>query len=489
LLGYGGSQSIDGPAGYSPSAQALMRDIGIDTQRFYDYYDQGFDARHGLRRGILFQTPRFAATRLTGHAQHAADAAERARWLAAYPVTEDARRSLARLYTGELSDSAEVRAALADPTGTPVEQFLRAAFAMPDDALQVLRDTTLTFWGFGLDGLSLQEVLDGQTLGPALNQAARARGAAARSGAERVEPYIFHFPDGNAGIARLLVRALIPEAVPGATMEDAVLAAANYQRLDRPENPVRIRLHSTAVEARNVGGGVEVVYLRGAVVERVRARHAILACYNNIIPHMCPELGAAQRQALGYPQKIPLVVMNLALRNWCAIAASGFNHVYAPGGFLVRMGLDFPVSMGGYRFSADPDQPVVLDCWHAGVDADTSLHVFERLRRGRHAMLARPFAAYEAEARLQLDAAFGRHGFDPDRDLAGITVNRWPHGYAWEYTDLWDDPAWSRDAGPHVVGRQRIGRISIANSDSAAYAYVDGAIDAAHRAVREQLAL
>jgi spermidine dehydrogenase len=265
-----------------------------------------------------------------------------------------------------------------------------------------------------------------------------------------------------------------------------VLARARYDRLDRPENNVRIRLNSTAVDVRNADGGVDVVYVRGAAVERVRARHAILACYNNIIPHLCPEVGVVQRQALAYPEKIPLVVMNIVLRNWRAIAASGFGKVYAPGGFLVRLGLDFPVSMGGYAFSADPDQPVVLDCWHAGVDRDTDLHVFERLRRGRHAMLGRPFEAYETEARAQLAAAWGSHGFDPERDIAAITVNRWPHGYAWEYTDLWDDPAFSRSAGPHVVGRAQIGRISIANSDSEAFAYVNGAIDAAYRAVREQ---
>jgi spermidine dehydrogenase len=486
LLGYGGSQSIDSPGTYSRVAGALLREIGVATERFYDYFDDTFADRHGLRPGILFQAPAFRSTRLTGHAHHAASAAERDRWLAEYPVSDAARASLARLYAGALPDSEAVRRALADPRRTPVEAFLHAAFDMPDEALRVLRDLTLTFWGFGLDGLSLREVLDLQTLGPALTQAARPGAPPRAAGSHRDEPYIFHFPDGNAALALLLVRSLIPGAVPGASMEDVVLARARYDRLDRAENAVRIRLNSTAVDVRNAGDGVDVVYVRGGAVERVAARHAILACYNNIIPHLCPEVGAAQRAALAYPEKIPLVVVNVALRNWRAIAASGFGTVYSPGGFLVRMGLDFPVSMGGYPYSAGPDQAVVLDCWHAGVDRDTTLHVFERLRRGRHAMLARPFEAYEAESRAQLDAAWGAAGFDADRDIAAITVNRWPHGYAWEYTDRWDEPAWSRGAGPHVIGRQQVGRISIANSDSEAYAYVNGAIDAAYRAVREQ---
>jgi spermidine dehydrogenase len=247
-----------------------------------------------------------------------------------------------------------------------------------------------------------------------------------------------------------------------------------------------VRLLSTAVEVRNAGPGVDVVYVRGGAAARVRARHAILACYNNIIPFLCPELGETQRAALDYPEKIPLAVVNVALRRWRAIAESGIGKVYTPAGFLNGMGLDFPVSMGGYAYSADPDQPVVLDCLHAAVDGDRELHVFERLKRGRYTMLERPFAEYEEHTRAQLLAAWGDHGFDPDRDIAAITVNRWPHGYAWEYTHLWDEPGWSRGAGPHVIARQQLGRISIANSDAEAFAYVNGAFDAAYRAVREQ---
>ncbi|MEQ8484936.1 MAG: NAD(P)-binding protein [Pseudomonadales bacterium] len=487
LIGYGGSQSLDSPATYSRVARSLIEEIGVVPERFERYYDQGFDARHGLRDGVLFERARFGSDRLSGHAGFA-DAAERARLLAEYPLSAAGREALGRLYGGRFDDTPAVRAALAAPSGIPAETFLRQAFAMPDDALASLRDQPLAFWGFGIDALSLREAADGGWLGAAV--AGLLPGAAPASGEHGNEPYIYHFPDGNAGIARLLVRSLVPGAVPGASMEDVVTARLRYARLDRPENRVRVRLSSTAVAVRNVDGGAEVDYVRAGAgngaAERVSARHVILACNNRVIPYLCPELDEAQRQALAYPERIPLVVMNIALRHWRPMVASTFGKVYTPGGFLVGMGLDFPVSMGGYGFSGGPNQPVVLDCWHAGVDPDTSLHVFERLRRGRYAMLARPFEAYEAAARAQLTAAWGPFGFDFDADVAAITVNRWPHGYAWEYTDLWDQPGWSRGAGPHVIGRQQFGRISIANSDAEAFAYVNGAIDAAYRAVREQ---
>jgi spermidine dehydrogenase len=504
LIGYGGSQSIDSPASYSRVARQVIRGLGVDIKRFYDYFDAGFQARHHLDQGLLFARDTFGVDRLVRDAVTAANPEERVRRLAAYPVSAEARTALERLYAGRFKESPELRARLEQPERLPFEEFLRLATGMPEDGLRVLRDLTRTFWGFGADALSLREMLDFPVFGDGLShgvaalvgeqsgtaqQTADVSGETDRgAGLYPDEPYIFHFPDGNAGLARLLVRSLIPDAIPGQTMDDVVLAHARYDRLDRPEQRVRVRLSSTAVDVRNTASGAEVVYVRGGAAARVDAKHVILACWNNMIPHLCPELGLAQREALEYPEKIPLAVINVGLRNWRAIAESGIGEVHAPGGFLSRLGLDFPVSMGGYRYSPDPDHPVVLDCWHAGATRDTTLDPRSRLRNGRQAMLALRFEDYESAVRAQLNAAWGRHGFDPDRDIAAITVNRWPHGYAWEYTDLWDPPTASRGAGPHVIGRQQIGRISIANSDAEAFAYVNGAIDAAYRAVYEQTA-
>src|SRR5437899_10236650 len=92
-------------------------------------------------------------------------------------------------------------------------------------------------------------------------------GGQGRGNDEKPDPYIFHFPDGNASIARLLVRSLIPEAIPGHTMEDVVTARADYGKLDLSSSPIRIRLNSTAVRAQHSGQPesakeVEVAYVR-----------------------------------------------------------------------------------------------------------------------------------------------------------------------------------------------------------------------------------
>jgi hypothetical protein len=96
------------------------------------------------------------------------------------------------------------------------------------------------------------------------------------------------------------------------------------------------------------------------------------------------------------------------------------------------------------------------------------------------------FDTFEQNVRDQLTRMLGAGGFDAGRDIRALTVNRWPHGYAYEYNSLWD-PVWPEDQQPCVLGRKQFGRITIANSDAGAYAYTNGAIDQAYRAVSELL--
>ncbi len=184
---------------------------------------------------------------------------------------------------------------------------------------------------------------------------------------EQDEPYIFHFPDGNASIARLLVRSLVPGVLPGHSMEDIVMARADYARLDDTASPVRIRLNSTAVKAKNVGDPatskeVEVTYVRGGQARRVRGANCILACYNMIIPYLCPEMPATQKEALAYCVKLPLVYTNVQIRNWKAFEKLGVSGIYAPGSYFSNVTLDFPVSMGEYHFPACRRNPASCTC-------------------------------------------------------------------------------------------------------------------------------
>ena len=106
-------------------------------------------------------------------------------------------------------------------------------------------------------------------------------------------------------------------------------------------------------------------------------------------------------------------------------------------------------------------------------------------RAGRADLYATSFETFERKIREQLARCVGAGGFDPARDIEAITVNRWPHGYAYQYNSLWD-PFWLEGGPlPCVEARKPFGRIAIANADADAYAYTDCAINQAYRAVKE----
>jgi spermidine dehydrogenase len=273
-------------------------------------------------------------------------------------------------------------------------------------------------------------------------------------------------------------------------MEDLVTSVIDYSMLDQSSAACRIRLNSTAIDVRHSRDQkmVDVSYIRDGKSERVRGKHVVLACYNEMIPHICPELPKEQRDAMAYAQKVPLVYINIAVRNWHAFANLGYHSIYAPQAPLMHsFGMDFPVSIGDYRYTSGPDQPAVLHGNFVPTVPDQGLSQREQSVKGTQRLYEMSFDDYEDLTLSQLNGSLAAGGFDAERDIAAITVNRWPHGYAYEYNDLHDPPDYSPERGPHILGRKQVGRISIANSDSSAYAYVDGAIDAASRAVAEQV--
>lgn len=490
LIGYGGSQSIDGPAGYSKGAKRLLKSLGVETKKFYEWFDRDFYARHGMAHALFLDKATFGADALTrspfgGDDEAQAAAAPEA--IEALPVDAASKASLRALLLERrdyLADKS-VEEKIAYLRAISFERFLIEHAGATETVVLMLRKTIIGLWGCGWDVLSALEAARWEmpgTAGLGLGDALEGEGAPD-------EPYIFHFPDGNATLARLLVRALIPAAIEGEKAENILLARTNYNALDAYGAPVRLRLDATAVEIGNTpdGEAVDIIYVRNGAAERVRARHCVMAGYLAMAPHLIPEMAEAQKEAVRFFTKIPLVYVNVALRNWRAFEKAKASRVYAPGAFYEQMALDFPVSIGDYKFAKSPDDPILLHLQHIPIAPGQGLNEKEQHREGRRSLLALSYDDFEARLVDQLSAAFGPYGFDAERDIAGVTVNRWPHGYAYEYNELFDGPDWSPENGPHLQARERIGRISIANSDASAYAYVDGAFDAAIRAVDEQL--
>ncbi len=488
----GGTLEIDSPRPYGPIAAGLLTALGIDvvklakTTQNLEFYES-----LGLQSGVFFDQETFGADKLIvglGRVPFK-------QFLEQAPLSAPAREAIVQIQEGQIdylpglsSDDKKQRL-----SRMSYEAFLRDLVHADPSVLNFYHARTMGEWGVGTDAVS---ALDCWGFGmPGFQGMNLAKGSIQRMGftpagyADTGGSFRLHFPDGNATIARLLVRDLIPNAVPGDSVDDVVTARVNYAQLDRSTSRVRLRLNSIAVRARHLGdpksaGQVEVTYLRGGRTFTARARGTVLACYNMMIPYLCPELPAGQKDALHKLVKTPLVYTSVALRNRRAFDALKVHRIYAPGGYHTYFHLNPHVDIGRYESPKSAHDPILVHMVRTPCKPGLPEHDQNRL--GRAELLSTPFETFERSIREQLARTLGMGGFDPARDITAITVNRWPHGYAPEYNPLFD-PDVSEAERPHVIGRAQFGRIAIANSDSGGGAYTDSAIDQGHRAVMELL--
>jgi spermidine dehydrogenase len=238
------------------------------------------------------------------------------------------------------------------------------------------------------------------------------------------------------------------------------------------------------VGVENTDAGVTVDYVKEGRLLRVASRHAVLACYHSIIPHLCPTLAEAQKEALRYQVKTPMLLTNVLIRNSSALDKLGVDAISCPGRLHARLFLFRGINTGGYESAEDDEGAVSLVFWGSISPPEGASDLKSQLRGSRGKMLALTFEDFEREVRTVLNGLLGPAGFDVTKDILAITVNRWPHGYSYEYMQLWD-PQWEPGKAPHEIARKPFDAVAIANSDAGASAYTHVAIDEAHRAVSD----
>jgi len=509
LIANGGTAGISSPFPYSAEALGLMQAIGIDVPALSaaSRRNGNSDVFQGLQQAYFFDKETFGVDRLVvgtpggggrGRGRgNSANGLTWAQWLAKTPFSEQAQKDIARLQ----EDNVDYMPGLTNDqkkdklSRISYKAFLLDYVKVHADVIPFYQTRTHGLYGIGIDAVGALECwgynypgFQGMNLDP---KATGRMSFTAKGDATPKPPYNFHFPDGNASVARLLMRSLIPGVLPGTTAEDSVTSKADYSQLDRDGASIRVRLSSTAARVKHVGNPtsakeVEVVYGREKKLYSVRAKGVVLACWNMMIPFICEELPDKQKEALHYGVKVPLVYTTVALKNWQAFKKLNITGVNTPGMYHTGLRMELPAPIGDYQsLPAGPDDPILVRMTRT--PCKPGLPSRDQHRAGHMDLYTTTFETFERNIRDQFARSLGSGGFDPARDIDAITVNRWPHGYAYEYNPLWDAD-WAPGQAPCEIGRKGFHRITIANSDAAAAAYTDQAIDQAYRAISELVA-
>jgi spermidine dehydrogenase len=312
-------------------------------------------------------------------------------------------------------------------------------------------------------------------------------------------------------MARLMVRMLIPDSLPQGSWQDVETARVNYAVLDRPGAPCRIRLSSIVFRAQHVGPTppqfqpegreVEISYMQDGKAHSVIAKNVVMACMNNVIPYLCPEMPQSQKKALHTAVRAANQQTNVLYRNWEAFAKLGVNRIGFPNTFYGSMGLSAPGLVGSMEPVRDPSEPILVSygtAANSGLMANPTMvseltfgnppppgtNGDDQFRAVRMGLLQTPFSTFERAIRSQAARALSGSGFDPARDILAITVNRWPHGFATGRNILFDSES-PEELSPTIIAKQKFGRITICNSDAGGQSLANAAITEAWRAVSE----
>ena len=475
VLSMGGTHNLEWWS-FSKTVNAFMQEHGVDCKAMRKQMEFAYGRDAPNSPAMWFDETTYGVNRLVTHFNLSAKLTTED--IDKIPISDAGRDSLKRFYDSapSLEDWTEAEAEdLLSSISYP--DFLRQYGGLTEDAVQLFDKEEHGSWGLEMRAISAAEAMWEGYPGAHLF---------GEDWSEDSFGYpVAMWPDGNASLVRLMVAKLVPQSAPNATAENVAMTQFDYSALDREKANVRLRLNSTVVGVDNIDQGVSVTYASSAgELKQVSARHSVLACYHSVIPHLCPAMSDTQKAALKYQVKVPMILTNVLLSNSQALDKLGVDAVSCPGRLHARLFLFKGLHTGGYKRSDTADGAVSLVFWGSVSPPEDAVDIRSQLRGSRQKLLELSFEDFEREVRTVLDGLLGPAGFDVAEDILAITVNRWPHGYAYEYMQLWD-PEWESGEAPHEIARQPFGSITIANADAGASAYTHVAIDQAYRAVAD----
>ena len=268
------------------------------------------------------------------------------------------------------------------------------------------------------------------------------------------------FPEGNAVLARAFVKAVLPDAVQPSEGGEGFLGRIVPQALDRARSSCRIRQGATVIEVANVGKGVEVVYRMNGRHYRVQGDTAVLGVGAWVAKRIVKDLTAEHRAAFDRYHYSPMLMANVALRNWRFLDKLGISSArwFDGTGFYCNVRKPM-VDAGGRAPPFHPDKPIVMTLYAPFPRA--GLPLAAQGPDARMELYSTSFAQYERRIVAQLQEMFGAGGFDARRDVAGIVLNRWGHAFVTPPPGFYFAPPGAiapAAAFDHMVGRIAFGR-------------------------------
>ncbi|WP_257936184.1 NAD(P)/FAD-dependent oxidoreductase [Campylobacter lari] len=501
ILSYGGSETFQSPkALYSKEVVDLLSSLGVDIDELAKRFDVNFYPDLKLSRGVYFSKSEFGVDKVVNGnprkvicddiPEEKSNGRSIEAFIGDFPLNDKDKKDLIALFKSEKDYLKGMDKKQRDEyvAKTSYKKFLEEKVKLSPQAVKFFEGMTDDFLALGIDAVSCEDArvsflpgFDKLGLDPIEGEAL----------AEMEEPYIHHCADGNATVARLMVRRLIPDvSKKGKDMDEITLAHFDYSKLDLAKNKVRLRLNSTVINVENTKDGALVTYVNKGKNYRVKAKKVVMANYNSMIPYIVPSMPQDQKDALSKNVKTSLLHTKVIISNWEPFIKLGVHEIYSPKMPYARTKLDYPVDMGGYHHPRDPKKPI---CVHMvcsplafaniqGIDLD-GMDARDRARVGRNLLFTMSFEEHEKIIRDQLQGMLGSAGFNHKKDIKAIVVNRWGHCYSYTENSLFDD---SEEAQKTIeLARKPFGNIVIANSDSDWSAYMHSAIDQAYRAVNE----
>lgn len=503
IISYGGSESFQSPkALFSDEVRDLLKSLEIDIDGLANCFDVEFYPRLGLSRGVFFAKEHFGESKLVNGnprkviCDDVPEALNNGKkiedFISEFPMSKKDKKALIALFKnpkdylkGKSKKQKEKFMAK-----TSYKDFLAKQVKLSPQAIKFFEGMTDDFLALGIDAVSCDDArysflpgFDNMDLPPIEGEAL----------AEMEEPYIYHAPDGNAMVARLMVKRLVPNISANTeNMQSINSSLFDYSALDSTDNAVRIRLNSTALNVENTQDGAFVCYANSQdkKLYKIHAKKVVMANYNSSIPYIIPTLPQAQKDALLKNVKTSLIHTKVVISNWESFIKLGIHEVYCPKMPYARVKLDYPVDIGDYKHPRDSKKPICLHLVCSplafseglGISLD-GLDARERARIGRHILYAMSFSEHEKIIREQLQTMLGSAGFEHKRDILAIILNRWGHCYAYTFNSLYEDE--SDNEATIKESKKPFGNVVIANSDSAHSAYMHSAIDEAYRAISE----